>query len=594
MRSVSAAASVPAPLLPRQKYRARVIPVAAAATCCTIVFTIIIATWDDAPVPRWIWPPLVCGGLSFGITGAVLWRRQPDNRTGPVMCVVGLTWYIGALQLADDPILFGIGFSFCYLTAAAMSHLVLIQPSGRLETWYERALIVTQYVAVPLTDFPRFVAEYPPPPQGWGTQVLPSLSGWTTTSNVVLFVFTGLNIVLVLRRWARVGRRTRRKYAPVVAAVLFIGTVGLLDSIAALLIAPPAIRQVFLMCTAVAYIITPVTIAVGLLRTRMIQLRLADLVVRLDESAEPGHVRSAIAYALDDPSVDICFPLPNNGGYTHIDGRPMVSTELQGRGATVVGRRGKPLAILLHDQTTGEYRPLVEAVTATARLALENARMLAIERAQLDEVRESRARIVRAADQERKRIQRDLHDGVQHGLLAIAMRVEQARTAHQSGASAAATAVQSQQLTAAAEELRNVIRELRLLVEGIHPPALAEQGLAAAVEVLAERAPLPVRAVIDHRRWPEVVERAAYFVIAEAIVNAYKHSGATTVIVRVGGTPGRLVVTVSDDGSGGAEMSMGTGLRGLDDRVGALGGTLRIESSSRYGTSVAAEIPCEP
>lgn len=217
----------------------------------------------------------------------------------------------------------------------------------------------------------------------------------------------------------------------------------------------------------------------------------------------------------------------------------------------------------------------------------------------MEQLRASRARLVLAGDRERHRLQRDLHDGVQHRLLAVSMQVDRARAAREDDSTSSTGAP----LAAAAAELREVIRDLRRLAEGIHPPVLTDQGLAAAVEVLAERAPLPVTVSAPRRRWPEPVERAGYFVITEALANAYKHAGADEVSVLVAGDDLRLVVSVRDNGVGGIGVpddstwdtgtaATGSGLRGLRDRVSALGGTLRVHSPAGAGTEIIADLPC--
>jgi signal transduction histidine kinase len=262
------------------------------------------------------------------------------------------------------------------------------------------------------------------------------------------------------------------------------------------------------------------------------------------------------------------------------DGRVTELPAPDGRATTAVVRDGETLAVLVHDPALCGQRSLVDAVVAAARLALDNARLHAAHRAQLHELHASRARIVVAADAERRRIQRDLHDGVQHKLLAIAMLVERARR-------------DPARLGAVASALTEVIGELRALSEGIYPPVLTEEGLAGAVERLAEGAPLPVYADVDRARLSEHVERAAYFVITEALANVYKHANASEARVRVDRGERGLVVEVSDDGVGGADPDRGTGLHGLHDRVGALNGTFRVYSVRSAGTRVVAELPCE-
>jgi signal transduction histidine kinase len=215
-------------------------------------------------------------------------------------------------------------------------------------------------------------------------------------------------------------------------------------------------------------------------------------------------------------------------------------------------------------------------------MALENERLAAQVRAQLDEVRASRSRIVEAADAERRRIERDLHDGAQQRLVALAMRLDQAR-----GRAAGAGAI----IDAASEELLQAIREVRDLAHGLHPPILTERGLAAAVDALAERGSLPVAATIPAGRLPADVEAAAYFLVAECLTNAAKHAGASRVVVDAALRDGALWLTVSDDGRGGADASRGSGMLGLADRLAAVGGTVEFDSPTGGGTRVMARIP---
>jgi signal transduction histidine kinase len=200
----------------------------------------------------------------------------------------------------------------------------------------------------------------------------------------------------------------------------------------------------------------------------------------------------------------------------------------------------------------------------------------------LDDVRASRTRILEAAGAERRRIERDLHDGAQQRLVALAMRLEQAR-AETSGA--------ADLIDATTTELLLAISEVRELARGVHPAILTEAGLAAAVDALAERTPIPVRAQVIDRRFPTEIEAAAYFVIAEGLTNiaCYARASAADVVVTAEGD--RLIVRISDDGQGGADARAGTGLRGIDDRLAAIGGQLSVSSPTGSGTTLRASMP---
>jgi PAS domain S-box-containing protein len=217
--------------------------------------------------------------------------------------------------------------------------------------------------------------------------------------------------------------------------------------------------------------------------------------------------------------------------------------------------------------------------------AEDERRRLEVERARLVEVRASRARLVEAADEQRRRVVRDLHDGAQAGLLRVVMAL-QAALEGGDVAGGARTLVDD-----ALGNARSAIDEIRELAHGIHPGVLAHGGLAAAVGVLAGRAPVPVVVEIGPERHPRSVELAAYFVAAEALTNVAKYAGASTARVTAARTGGQLVLTVDDDGVGGARPSAGGGLAGLADRLAALDGTLTVSSQPGSGTHVRAEIP---
>ena len=219
-------------------------------------------------------------------------------------------------------------------------------------------------------------------------------------------------------------------------------------------------------------------------------------------------------------------------------------------------------------------------------VAEENVRLDAELQARLDQLQESRARIVEAGYAARRRLERDLHDGAQQRLVGLALDLRLARERLDDDPGAAAS-----MLDEASAELAKATEELRELARGIHPAILSDRGLEAAVESLAQRAPLPVQidASVDGRL-PDPVEAAAYFVVSEALTNVVRHSGAERAEVGIRRDDGRLVVEVADDGSGGADPA-GSGLRGLADRIGALDGRLQVDDPAGGGTIVRADIP---
>jgi signal transduction histidine kinase len=204
------------------------------------------------------------------------------------------------------------------------------------------------------------------------------------------------------------------------------------------------------------------------------------------------------------------------------------------------------------------------------------------------ELRASRARIVEAGDAERRRLERNLHDGAQQRLVALslALRIAQSKLASDPVAA-------EETLEAARNELAEALDELRELARGIHPAVLTDRGLTAAIEALTLRSPVPVEVETPDEPLPKSVEAAAYYVIAESLANVTKYAGASSALVRVSRENGCARVEVADDGVGGADPAQGSGLRGLADRVEALAGTLAVESTPGAGTRISAEIPIE-
>jgi signal transduction histidine kinase len=333
-----------------------------------------------------------------------------------------------------------------------------------------------------------------------------------------------------------------------------------------------------------AGVVFPIGLLFGLVQARLSRGSIADLAVDLGRGVPLGGLREVLARALRDPTLALAFPAPDGDGFVDPDGRP---TDLpgtgSGRGLARLERDGETLAVLVYDpQIEAEDPGRVAAVGSVARLALENERLAAQVRAQLEEVRASRARIVEAADAERRRIERDLHDGAQQRLVALAMRLDQARLS----SSGAASLIDS-----TTAELLTAIREVRDLARGLHPTILTDAGLAAAVEALAERTPVPVAIDVTEDRFATEIEAAAYFVIAEGLTNVARYAGATEARVEVAAAGDRLRVTVADNGRGGADPAAGSGLRGLADRVAAIGGRLDVTSPTGAGTTLVADLP---
>ena len=295
-------------------------------------------------------------------------------------------------------------------------------------------------------------------------------------------------------------------------------------------------------------------------------------------------LRERLARVLGDPTLDVAYRL-DDGRYVAADGRPLELPEGSDRAVTLVTVQGAEVAALVHDPALLDEPALVESVRATAGLVLENERLAAEVRAQLAEVRASRVRLVAATDAERRRLERNLHDGAQQRLVTLSVALGLA--ASRGDADAADV------LSRAQDEVEEAIAELRELARGIHPTLLREEGLEAAVEALARRTPLPV--VVEGSagdELPDAVELAAYFLVSEALTNVVKHASASEATVRLNRAAGMLLVEVRDDGIGGARAAADSGLAGLRGRLEALDAKLVVESDPGRGTSIRTEIPC--
>ena len=388
-------------------------------------------------------------------------------------------------------------------------------------------------------------------------------------------------LLLVLQRLGAVRGPARRAQAPLLLAAAITGAAGLVWF--GWVIATDG-RVPTLETIARAFTVTiPVGIVVGVAWSRLRRPQASELVVELRSEAA-ATMRERFARALGDPTLDVAYRL-DDGRYVDAAGRPIELPQQADRAVTAVRIRGEEIAALIHDPALLDEPALVESVRATAALVLENERLAAEVRSQLAEVRASRGRIVAAADAERRRIERNLHDGAQQRLvtLSVALGLEATR----------ANKATAEVLARAQDEVEQAVGELRELARGIHPTLLRDEGLTAAVEALARRAPLPVTVESTARdRLPDPVELAAYFVVSEALTNVVKHASATQASVVLEREPATLRVSVTDDGVGGIHISPQSGLSGLRDRLEALEATLRIESEPGRGTKVRAIFPC--
>ena len=312
-----------------------------------------------------------------------------------------------------------------------------------------------------------------------------------------------------------------------------------------------------------------------------------EFATRLRNDREPPErIGAVLAEALRDPGLVVAFPRLRGAELLDPYGAP--ARGARACATTVVGPVEEPTALLLHDPVLNEEPDTLGAVSAAARLPLEIARLRVEVRGQLEDVRASRARIVAAQDAERRSVERDIHDGAQQRLVALALTLQVARRRHESGTGVDVGPLLEQ----ASAELGAAVEELRELARGVYPAVLREDGLGEALRALARRTPLAVTVAADLPRLPAGVEAAAYFLASEAVTNAVRHAAAGKLTITAEHDGASLRLSVVDDGRGGADASRGSGLAGLADRLAALGGSMRIESGAGGGTSVIGELPC--
>jgi signal transduction histidine kinase len=526
-------------------------------------------------------------GVFFLVCGLFVWVRQPDGaRMGRLLVAVGVTWYIGDLQFSSNPLVFTLGFWLYHLGVVVLAHLLLAYPNGRLTCRAERVTVIALYTTTLLTQGLRVLTESPLQPQGWGDPHAAS-SVWSPVGSVVGLLLTMVVVGLVVRRWRAEPRPARRARALFWAAVSLIGAVVALSCLAALVRAPLSVQGVLLLAYAAAQMVLGVAVLSGSLRMQLAHRRVSRLAAELQPwTTQLESLQDKLAGALEDPSLTLHYRWQDPDGparYVDLRGRPapLPPESDSSRKVTFVGPADKPLAALVHDPfltQQPQQRERLDAVKNIAGLALEIASLHAAQQAHLRDVVEVEQATEAAT---RRHIQAMLHDGPQHRLSAL------------QGLLGTAPSRDSVELHEIADELQGVVEDLREVTQGLYPSTL-RWGLAAALDPLAQRSPVPLQLDVPAQLGSPQLERTAYFLISEAVGNAHKHADPTMITVRARETDGQLNIEVIDDGCGGATpRADGGGLRRWRDRVSALGGTFDVHSPPGAGTTVRVRLPCE-
>jgi signal transduction histidine kinase len=555
-----------------------------------------VVRYVPGPPPPLIWTfTNVPVGLSFLVAGIAAWQRWPASRLGLLFTVVGYAWVLPNMGFLQYALPFTISSLITSVYQSALTHLALAWPTGRLRSRFERRFVVAVYVwniVQPLVSQlfwnPRTNGCGPGCPANLllvngSNSIENSFDAWSVPVSLVL---TAVTLTLIIRHWQVARGWSRRAMTPLLWISFAVIAQNVFQTIAGNLNLPVSDLLVNGI-TPLVLVAGPALFVVSAVRARTARGAVGAAIVDLEPGAPPGRLRDALAQALGDSTLQLAFRLVDGSGYVDTAGQRVNPNQLS-PGRAVMPLAGAGDAVLIHDSGLEHEPQLVRLTASAASMALEHSRLQAEVEAQLEQVRASRARIVEAGDAERRRLERDLHDGAQQRLVTLSLSLGMARH-RATGTDPELEAL----IESASKEAQEALVELRELARGIHPAVLTQTGLAGAIQALAERSPVAttITAVPDGR-FPAAIEATAYFVVCEALANVAKHSAAGAAEVAIRRLPGRLVVQVSDDGAGGARPRGGSGLRGLADRVGSAGGVLRVDSPSGSGTRLEADIPC--
>ncbi|MEO8328794.1 MAG: histidine kinase [Candidatus Nanopelagicales bacterium] len=533
-------------------------------------------------------------------SGLLIWRRRIGNRCGWLLVAAGLAWPVGALVRSTDQNLQLVGFAFSGWYDFFLAWALLAYPTGRLRGRIDMALLVALGVLFSARTLSRLFLHVAPDVTGCGcieNRFLPITDDryWRAVESSFKWGLTiGIGLVLArcVHRWWSSSKPGKRTMTPaLVAAVVLLFSV-LYEAAAgwnSLFASVPALRTFTV--EGWAHAAVAVTLVVGFLRLDYTRSAVVDLVGELGRHLPPAQLNTALQRVLGDPGLRLVFWSADADKFVDDGGAPV---ELPGpsssRAVTIIERDGSHRAALIHDAALLEDPGVVGAVTAAIQLTGDNATLMAENERQLKELAASRSRIVKTADAERRRIERDLHDGAQQRLVTIALSLRLAEARLDPAADAGVRSA----IEDAVEGLSEAIDDLRDLARGIHPSVLAEAGLARALESLADRSSVDVVLHVEvPRDLPADVATAAYFSVAEALTNVAKHSGSNHAVITGFVKEDQLQICVVDEGSGGAELGGGSGLTGLSDRIAAAGGVLMVVSPAGAGTRIEVSLPCE-
>jgi signal transduction histidine kinase len=483
-------------------------------------------------------------GLALVAGGAAAWVGRPESRSGPLSVLAGVAWFAGDVT---DALL--------YAHRGPLVHLLLSYPTGRVRSRAGAVVIGAAYVDGLIPELAR--------------------SEWPTIALMAVVV-----TVAVWRHRTAGGVERRARAAALAGAVMVGGTLALAASVRLAGVDLDA-AAAWIYYAAVA--VTAAGLSADLLWGRWTRAAVTGFVVDLGDRFEPDALRAALARSLGDPDVEVAYRVAGVGDWVDEAGRVVRLPDGEGRAVTLIHDEGEAVAALVHDPAALADRELVDSVAAAARLAVVNVRLQAEIAARIGEVAASRRRLVEARDDESRRLGDQLHAGAEQRLAGLRARMSRLAGERDGEAAEILRRLEGDLGAARAELLR--------FAQGVHPRSLTEGGLSKALDELVAQAAVPVRLEVPAGRFPPAQEATAFFLCSEGLANVAKYAGGSSADIAVRATPSGLVVRVTDDGVGGADPARGSGLRGLADRVEALGGTLRVDSHAGAGTRLEAVLP---
>ena len=540
-----------------------------------------------------IWRALVVA--SYVAVGLYRWWRRPDGRFGPLLVGNGFLYAATSLNASGASPAYTLGMVLWAVYAVYTAYLLLSYPRGRLESRLERAFI-RAYALSTAVLWGLVLALSPTFPgagsfNDCGTRCPPNalvggdpvIGTALNTAASIVFTIALIGLTMLLFDKARApGPVLRRALTPVTA--VFTATVAWFVISLYVLPAYPETESVVTVVNGVLGLAIPMAILLGLVWEDLYAARsVGTIAVRAGGKAlTPVAVEAMISDALGDSTLTLGLWAPERNRYVGTGGAPLqLPRDSLARGVTEITRDDQRLAVLIHDPALDTDSDLVEGLAATSLMLLENTRLVA-------ELRTSRSRMAETADRERRKIERDLHDGAQQRLMAVQIKLRLAQERIEDDRIVA-------QLEAIGNDAEAAVEELRSLAHGIYPPVLRDYGLADALRSFAMRAPTPITVVDDGiGRCSRAIESAIYFCSMEAIQNVVKHAGPearATVTLGVEGE--RAAFAISDDGVGMDMTAPGDGLGSMRDRIGAVGGELRIASTPGVGTTVSGTVPLD-